>query len=93
MPVAIAKKAKEFGGKVIHIGSNPRGDVSPYTDAMVRIPVQTRLYLKDEIVSQQPMTSLFEQSLLVFLDAVSMEIIQRKKLDLKQLWQWHANLE
>ena len=54
MPVAIAKKAKEFGGKVIHIGSNPRGDVSPYTDAMVRIPVQTRLYLKDEIVSQQP---------------------------------------
>lgn len=93
VPVAIAKKAKEYNAKVVHIGSNPKGDVAPYTDKMIRIPVQTRLYLNDEIKSNQPMTSLFEQSLLIFGDIIAMEIIERKKLDLDKLWMWHANLE
>lgn len=93
IPVAIAKKAKEYNAKVVHIGSNPKGDVAPYTDKMIRMPVQTRLYLKDEISSKQPMTSLFEQSLLVFGDIVAMEIIEKKNLDLDKLWMWHANLE
>lgn len=93
VPVVIAKKAKEFNAKVVHIGSNPRGDVASYTDKMIRMPVQTRLYLNDEIKSSQPMTSLFEQSLLILGDIIAMEIIERKKLDLDKLWMWHANLE
>ena len=60
---------------------------------MVRIPVRTKLYLNDEIDSQQPMTSLFEQSLLLFGDIVAKMIIDERKLDLKGLWQHHANLE
>ena len=60
---------------------------------MVRIPVRTRLYLDDEIDSLQPMTSLFEQSLLIFGDLIAMEIIEKKGLDLKGLWMYHANLE
>lgn len=93
VPVAIAKKAKELGAKVIHIGSNVNSDVKQYCDYMVRIPVQTRLYLQDEIKSKQPMTSLFEQCLLIFGDAVSIEIIDRKQLNLELLWNYHANLE
>lgn len=93
IPVAIAKKAKEFNAKIVHIGSNEYGDVKEYVDYMVRIPVQTRLYLNDEISSKQPMTSLFEQALLVFADIISMKIIERKNLDLKDLWMLHANLE
>ena len=34
-------------------------------DFMVRIPVRTKNYLEDEIDSCQPMTSLFEQSVLL----------------------------
>lgn len=93
VPVAIAKKAREFGAKVVHIGSNPNGDVLPYENYMVRIPVQTRLYLDDEIKSEQPMTSLFEQCLLIFGDVVAMLIIEKKNIDLNELWQCHANLE
>lgn len=93
IPVAIAKKAKEFGAKIVHIGSNPNGCISQYSDYMVRIPVQTRLYLPDEVKSQQIMTSLFEQSLLILGDIIAQIIADDKKLDFKELWRYHANLE
>lgn len=93
VPVAIAKKAKQLGGKIIHIGSNPQSSLAPITDLMIRIPVQTKLYLKDEIVSKQPMSSLFEQSLLLFCDIVAIMIVDQKHIELKKLWNYHANLE
>lgn len=92
-PVAIAKVARKYNAKIVHIGSNPHGDVAEYTDYMVRIPVRTKLYLEDEINSQQPMTSLFEQSLYLVGDILAMMIIRKQNLDLRELWQFHANLE
>lgn len=93
-PVAIAKKAKEFNAKIVHIGSNPQGAVSEIADYMVRIPVRTKLYLDDEISSQQPMTSLFEQALFIMGDAIAMMIMEEKKIDdINGLWKYHANLE
>lgn len=93
IPVAIAKKAKSLGGKIVHIGSNPESSLKDITDVMVRIPVQTKLYLDDEISSKQPMSSLFEQSLLLLGDIISKMIVERKQIELKSLWQYHANLE
>lgn len=93
VPVAIAKKAREFGAKVVHIGSNTRGSVSEYADYMVRVPVQTRLYLPDEVKSKQIMTSLFEQTLLILGDTVAQIIADERQTDFKALWQYHANLE
>ncbi len=93
VPVSIAKKAKSFGAKIVHIGSNAESSLKPITDIFVRIPVRTKLARPDEIESRQPMTSLFEQSLLLFGDAVARTIILRKKIDMKSLWQYHANLE
>ena len=92
-PVAIAKKAKSLGAKVAHIGSNPASSLAPVTDVFVRIPVRTKLGLPDEIASRQPMTSLFEQSLLIFGDALAVMIVARRNLDVAALWQHHANLE
>lgn len=93
IPVAIAGKAKEFNAKVVHIGSNPNGKVAHYADYMVRIPVRTRLYLEDEVDSKQIMTSLFEQSLLILGDIIASIIVDEKGIDLRGLWQYHANLE
>ena len=93
VPVAIAKKAKSLGGKIIHIGSNPKSSLAPITDLMIRIPVQTKLYLDDEIKSNQPMSSLFEQALLIWGDTVACMMVNQKKIELKKLWQYHANLE
>ena len=92
-PLGIAKKAKQFNAKIAHIGANPESPLREFTDLFIRIPVQTKLYLPDEIPSQQIMTSLFEQSLLLLGDTIALMIVKEKNIDLKTLWQYHANLE
>lgn len=92
-PAGIAQKAHTIGAKVVHIGSNPNSALGDIAAFMVRIPVRTKYYLEDEIDSQQPMTSLFEQTLLLLGDIVAKLIIERRELDMKALWQYHANLE
>ena len=84
---------ESIGGKVVHIGSNENSSMKEVTDLMVRIPVRTKLYKEDEISSEQPMSSLFEQALLLFGDSVSKMIVEEKQIELKQLWKFHANLE
>lgn len=92
-PAGIAQKAYALGAKVVHIGSNPNSPLRDIVAFMVRIPVRTKNYLADEIESAQPMTSLFEQSLLLLGDVVAKMLIERQGLDIKGLWQYHANLE
>lgn len=92
-PLAIARKAKEFNATVIHIGSNPRSSMENYSDGFVRIPVSTKLALPGEIPSIQPMTSLFEQSLLVLGDTLALTLVKRQNINMHELWQFHANLE
>ncbi len=93
-PLGIAKKARAtVDCKIVHIGSNPNSEMKDIADFMVRIPVRTKYYLDDEIDSCQPMTSLFEQSVLLVGDILAKMIIEQKQLDMKALWQYHANLE
>lgn len=93
IPLAIARKADELGARVAHIGSNPNSKMSEYSDVFVRIPVQTKLALPNEVPSIQPMTSLFEQSLLLLGDSIALMLVQQDNLDLHSLWRFHANLE
>lgn len=93
VPVAIAKKAKALGAKVVHIGSNKEGSMKQYCNYMVWIPVKTRLNRPDEVESKQIMTSLFEQVILILGDILSLIIIEEKKLEPDKLWQNHANIE
>ena len=92
-PAGIARKAKQLGAKVVHIGSNPNSGLKDVADLFVRIPVESRAKAPDEIASQQPMTSLFEQTLLLFGDTTAMMMVRDKGLDLHTLWEYHANLE
>ena len=82
-----------IAAKIVHIGSNPNSEMKDLCEFMVRIPVRTKNYLEDEIDSVQPMTSLFEQSLLLFGDVVAKMIIDERQIDMKSLWRYHANLE
>jgi 6-phospho-3-hexuloisomerase len=92
-PLAIARKAKKIGVPVIHIGSNPNSELRDIADFMIRIPARTKLSLDDEIDSCQPMTSLFEQSLLIFGDILCKMIFDDMGIDMKEVWKNHANLE
>ncbi len=93
-PLGIAKKARAAADcKIVHVGSNPNSEMKDIADFMVRIPVRTKNYLDDEIDSCQPMTSLFEQSVLLLGDVLAKMIIEQKQLDMRSLWRYHANLE
>ncbi len=91
--VGIARKAKSLGVQVVMIGSNAESTLASLADLIVRIPVRTKLKKTDEIQSEQPMTSLFEQTLLLLGDAVAKIIIEKQHLDMENLWKYHANLE
>ena len=93
VPVAIVRKAKSLGARVLAIGSNPSGATATLADLFLRIPCRTKLALPDEIASEQPMTSLFEQSLLLACDALCLMIVARKGIDPASFWRSHANLE
>lgn len=93
VPVAIARKARQYGARVAHIGSNPHSSLAPLADIFVRIPVKTKLSLPDELLSEQIMSSLFEQSLYLLGDAIALLLAHRRGLDLADLWGYHANLE
>ena len=43
--------------------------------------------------SVQPMSSLFDQALHIYGDIVSLEIIEKLKINKNKLWKHHANLE
>ncbi len=90
-PLAIAAKAKKFGATVIHIGPNPDCSMAAYSDLFIRIPASSKT--GGAVSSIQPMTSLFEQSLLLLGDTVALMYIREHNLDLKGLWRFHANLE
>ena len=92
-PIAIARRAKQFGAKVVHIGSVPDSSLSEYEDLFVRIPVESRVRRLDEVPSSQPMTTLFEQSLLLLGDMTALLIMREKHLRTDDLWPYHANLE
>ncbi|GAA4719311.1 6-phospho-3-hexuloisomerase [Brevibacillus fulvus] len=92
-PLIIAKKAKQYRARVVHIGANPQSSMRDFSDLFIKIPVSTKLQLPDEIRSKQPMTSLFEQSLLLLGDTVALMMIREQNIEMTSLWQYHANLE
>jgi 6-phospho-3-hexuloisomerase len=92
-PLIIAKKAKQFNATVAHIGANPESSMKEFADLFIRIPVSTKLQLPGEIPSVQPMTSLFEQSLLLLGDTLALMMIREQNINMHDLWQYHANLE
>lgn len=94
VPLEIMKIAKCYQAKIIHIGSNQHSSMRPYEDLFVRIPCSTKLHQEDEIESEQIMSSLFEQSLLLLGDAAAIMIAEEKEIkDIHALWKMHANLE
>lgn len=93
IPLAIARKARQFHATVAHVGSNPNSSMREFSDLFVRIPVQTKLGLEGEVASIQPMTSLFEQCLLLLGDTIALMLIEADEIDMHSLWRCHANLE
>lgn len=92
--VSHAKKAKQFGAKVALITIYPDSTIGGMADSTVHINAPTAKSEKETgITSVQPMGSLFEQSLLLFLDGAIVRMMEIAGKDSAGMFENHANLE
>ncbi|HSP22820.1 MAG TPA: 6-phospho-3-hexuloisomerase [Planococcus sp. (in: firmicutes)] len=89
---AMTQKAKAIGATVVAITTNPESTIGRLADIGVTIPAQAKADGASG-KSIQPMGSLFEQSLLVFYDAVILRFMEKKGLKSDTMYGRHANLE
>lgn len=91
--IPIVEKAQQLGGTVAVVTINPTSTLARLADLVVKLPgvPKERTASADETV--QPMGSLFEQTMLLFYDALILQIMEEKQLDSQTMYGKHANLE
>lgn len=92
--IAVAEKSKKLGLHLLVVTGFSDSPLGSLAEQTVKISAPTpKSSRRSGFVSAQPMGSLFEQALLLYLDAVVMEIMDHEKLDGKTMFGRHANLE
>jgi 6-phospho-3-hexuloisomerase len=89
---AMTKKAKSIGATVVAVTINPDSTIGKLADIQIEIPAQAKAEGTSG-KSIQPMGSLFEQSLLLFYDAIILRFMNKKGLNSDKMYGRHANLE
>lgn len=90
--VAIAKKAKEIGGKIILLSNNPKSTIGVISDCTIDIKGKS----KDEALSREtlaPYTSLFDISTLAVLDSIGGVLMNKLGVTEVDIDKRHASLE
>ena len=104
IPLHISRKAKSVGCKILHITSSKKSSIRKIADHVVELKAPTKIVTKfktkeslsdaaSKTKSIQPMSTLFDQVLHIYGDIVSVQIIEKLRLNKINLWKNHANLE
>ncbi|MED4228161.1 6-phospho-3-hexuloisomerase [Neobacillus cucumis] len=91
--VAIAEKAKNIGGTIAAITISPDSTIGKLADIVVKLPGAPKDQSTGDYQTIQPMGSLFEQTMLLFYDALILRFMEKKGLDSNKMYGKHANLE
>ncbi|WP_138418743.1 6-phospho-3-hexuloisomerase [Aquibacillus sediminis] len=92
--VTIAEKATSIGGKVAAVTLAPESTIGKQADFTITLPGAPKSRTDNtNYKTIQPMGSLFEQTLLLFYDAVILRFMEKKGLDTNKMYGKHANLE
>jgi len=76
--LAIAEEAKKAGAKVHAVSATGDNPLTRMADDLLLVPGATKAEGKGEAKSAQPLSSLFDQSLHVVLDAINLLIFRRE---------------
>lgn len=91
---AYVAKAKKIGLKIILITGILNSALGAAADMVIQISAPTPKSDKStRFNSIQPMGSLFEQCLLLYMDALVIGIMEKKGLTVKSMFSRHANIE
>jgi 6-phospho-3-hexuloisomerase len=90
----MANKAKKIGSDLALVTIFPNSTIGQIADVAVKIPAPTpKVEVDSGFKSIQPMGSLFEQSLLLFLDTIILRLMEKQGNDSNTMFTRHANLE
>jgi 6-phospho-3-hexuloisomerase len=90
---AMADKAHELGGEVVLATIRPESPIGQRADLVIRLPGAPKDQSSGEDTTIQPMGTLFEQSLLLFFDAVILRLMDKRGQTSQTMYGNHANLE
>jgi 6-phospho-3-hexuloisomerase len=89
-----SQKAKNLGARIALVTSVPDSPIARDADLVVCLRAPTpKAEHANASASIQPMGSLFEQALGIFLDIVVLELMEARQMTAEQMFERHANLE
>jgi 6-phospho-3-hexuloisomerase len=91
--LSMAKKAKSLQASVALVTIFPESTIGQLADITVKLPGSPKDKSTSNYSTIQPMGSLFEQTLLLFFDAVILRLMEKKGYDSTTMFGRHANLE
>lgn len=91
--LALAAKAREVGAKILLFTIDPNSPLAQHAHCVVVIPASSPKAENASGQSIQPMGSLFEQCLLLLLDALVLVLMREYNLTAAEMFSRHANLE
>ena len=92
--VVMADKAHAIGARIALITIDDQSPIAGLADVVLAIPAPSEKLRRElGFTSIQPMGSLFEQSLLLVLDAVVLMLMAKSGKDSGRMFERHANLE
>ena len=84
--LTLAKKCKDYKANLILITVNPNSSIAQISNVVVVLNFH-------DVETIQPMTSLFEQTLFLTLDAVVLELMKKMNVEEKQMKELHNVFE
>ena len=91
--VTIAEIAQNKGLDVISVTSNINSSIAGLSSSLIILNCQTKETISAPRYSIQPMTTLFEQSILIFLDALVLELMKKLNIDNESMSRRHNVIE
>lgn len=91
--MSIAEKAKTIGGTIAAVTLFPESTIGKLATFTIKLPGSPKDQSEGKNSTIQPMGSLFEQTLLLFYDAIILRLMEKKNLDSNNMYGKHANLE
>lgn len=84
---------KKNGARVGLVTGNPESRMGKLADVLVQITAPSKTKAVAGLVSIQPMTTLNEQSLGIFFDALVLDLMEKMGETHDTMWARHSNLE
>jgi 6-phospho-3-hexuloisomerase len=89
----LSLRAKETGAHLVLVSAKPQSRIGLLADLVVKVEAPVKTDTKPKVKSKQPMTTLNEQALGLFYDALVLELMAATKQTEADLWRRHTILE